>query len=98
MNIIVLTTYLNGPTVAGGKKLRTSGQRLQSTRTVTCLTNVEAFALKAVDLQEVTSLYSRILRNPRVQGAIRFCIKPHLISPISLIWFSVSAVSILDFT
>lgn len=56
----------------GGKKLRTSGQRLQSTRTVTCLTNVEAFALKAVDLQEVTSLYSRILRNPRVQGAIRY--------------------------
>ncbi|KAH9616934.1 hypothetical protein KSS87_018539, partial [Heliosperma pusillum] len=55
-----------------GKKSRIPIQRLQSNRTVRCLTNVEAFLLKARDLEEVTSLFARFLRNPRVQGAIRY--------------------------
>lgn len=54
------------------KKIRIPGKRLLCNRTVVCLTNVEAFSLRAADLEEVTSLYSRLLRNPRVQGAIRY--------------------------
>ncbi|KAH0460346.1 hypothetical protein IEQ34_011009 [Dendrobium chrysotoxum] len=53
-------------------RVRFSGQRLFSNRTVKCLTNVEAFALRAADLEEVTVIFSRFLRNPRVQGAIRY--------------------------
>ncbi|KAI4352044.1 hypothetical protein L6164_006332 [Bauhinia variegata] len=55
-----------------GKKVRIPGQRLLSNRTVMCVTNVEAFSLRASDLEEVTSLLSRFLRNTRVQGAIRY--------------------------
>ncbi|XP_022726287.1 probable cyclic nucleotide-gated ion channel 20, chloroplastic isoform X5 [Durio zibethinus] len=55
-----------------GKKIRIPAQRLLSNRNVRCLTNVEAFSLRAADLEEVTSLFSRFLRNPRVQGAIRY--------------------------
>ncbi|XP_028785789.1 probable cyclic nucleotide-gated ion channel 20, chloroplastic [Neltuma alba] len=55
-----------------GKKVRLPGQRLLSTRTVRCLTNVEAFSLRYADLEEVTSLFTRFLRNARVQGAIRY--------------------------
>lgn len=53
-------------------KIRLAGQRLISSRTVKCLTNVEAFALRAADLQEVKLLLSRFLRNPRVQAEIRY--------------------------
>ncbi|XP_024973474.1 probable cyclic nucleotide-gated ion channel 20, chloroplastic isoform X1 [Cynara cardunculus var. scolymus] len=45
--------------------------RLRSNRTVKCLTNVEAFVLRAADLEEVTSLFAGFLRNHRVQIAIR---------------------------
>ncbi|XP_065622034.1 probable cyclic nucleotide-gated ion channel 20, chloroplastic [Quercus suber] len=55
-----------------GRKIRIFGQRLLSNRTVTCLTNVEAFSLRAADIEEVTSLFKRFLRKPRVQGAIRY--------------------------
>ncbi|XP_015966822.1 probable cyclic nucleotide-gated ion channel 20, chloroplastic isoform X2 [Arachis duranensis] len=55
-----------------GKKVKIPRQRLVSNRTVTCLTNVEAFSLTAADLEEVTSLYARFLRSPRVHGAIRY--------------------------
>ncbi|XP_030938982.1 probable cyclic nucleotide-gated ion channel 20, chloroplastic isoform X3 [Quercus lobata] len=55
-----------------GRKIRIFGQRLLSNRTVTCLTNVEAFSLRAADIEEVTSLFARFLRKPRVQGAIRY--------------------------
>ncbi|XP_077230567.1 putative cyclic nucleotide-gated ion channel 20, chloroplastic [Tasmannia lanceolata] len=55
-----------------GKKIRLPGQRLICSRTVRCVTNVEAFILRADDLEGVTSLFSRFLRNPRVQGAIRY--------------------------
>ncbi|KAI9087393.1 hypothetical protein K1719_030713 [Acacia pycnantha] len=55
-----------------GKKVRLPERRLLSNRTVCCLTNVEAFALRYADLEEVTSLFTRFLRNARVQGAIRY--------------------------
>ncbi|XP_054794945.1 probable cyclic nucleotide-gated ion channel 20, chloroplastic [Prosopis cineraria] len=55
-----------------GKKVRLPGQRLLSSRTVRSLTNVEAFSLRYADLEEVTSLFTRFLRNARVQGAIRY--------------------------
>ncbi|XP_057855168.1 probable cyclic nucleotide-gated ion channel 20, chloroplastic [Cryptomeria japonica] len=54
------------------KKFRRTGQRAISSRTVRCLSNVEAFSLQAADLEEVTRLFSRLLRNPKVQGAIRY--------------------------
>lgn len=57
--------------IVDGKKIRIPGHRLLSNRTVYCLTNVEVFSLSAADIEEVTSLFSRFLRNPRVQGAIR---------------------------
>ncbi|KAJ9678118.1 hypothetical protein PVL29_022879 [Vitis rotundifolia] len=55
-----------------GKKIRFPGQRLLSNRDVECLTNVEAFILRAADIEEVTGIFSRFLRNPKVQGAIRY--------------------------
>ncbi|KAH7529419.1 hypothetical protein FEM48_Zijuj05G0182100 [Ziziphus jujuba var. spinosa] len=55
-----------------GKKIRIPGQRLLSSRLVRCLTNVEVFSLKAADIEEVTTIFSRLLRNPRIQGAIRY--------------------------
>lgn len=55
-----------------GMKSRTYGHRLLSNRIVKCLTNVEAFILREADLEEVISLFARFLRNPRVQGAIRY--------------------------
>ncbi|KAF8014585.1 hypothetical protein BT93_H0418 [Corymbia citriodora subsp. variegata] len=55
-----------------GRKIRPPGNRLLSNRTVTCVTNVEAFALRAEDLEEVTRLFARFLRKPKVQGAIRY--------------------------
>ncbi|KAG8388505.1 hypothetical protein BUALT_Bualt02G0132600 [Buddleja alternifolia] len=54
-----------------GRKIRIPGPILLSNRLVRCLTNVEAFVLRAADLEEVTSLFARFLRSPRVQGAIR---------------------------
>ncbi|KAL6583687.1 putative cyclic nucleotide-gated ion channel 20, chloroplastic [Orobanche minor] len=54
-----------------GRRIRIAGHRLLSNRLVTCLTNVEAFVLRAADLEEVTSLFARFLRRPLVQGAIR---------------------------
>ncbi|XP_020273946.1 probable cyclic nucleotide-gated ion channel 20, chloroplastic [Asparagus officinalis] len=69
----LLTWYLEHSSVhKDGAKVRFPGHRLFSTRTVKCLTNVEAFALRAADLEEVTVLFARFLRNPRVQGAIRY--------------------------
>jgi len=57
---------------ADGKKVRVQGQRLLSNRTVKCLTNVEAFSLRAGDLEELTILFTRFLRNPHVLGALRY--------------------------
>ncbi|KAL5721721.1 hypothetical protein ACHQM5_005329 [Ranunculus cassubicifolius] len=54
------------------RKIGGAGSRLLSNRTVTCLTNVEAFSLRVRDLEEVTALFPRFLRSPRVQGTIRY--------------------------
>ncbi|XP_038725552.1 probable cyclic nucleotide-gated ion channel 20, chloroplastic [Tripterygium wilfordii] len=54
------------------KNIRIPGQQLLSDRRVKCLTNVEAFSLRAADLEEVISLYTRFLLNPGVQRAIRY--------------------------
>ncbi|EPS69237.1 hypothetical protein M569_05530, partial [Genlisea aurea] len=55
-----------------GKRIRIPGHRLVSNRLVRCITNVEAFVLRAADLEEVTGLFARFLRSPRVQGALRY--------------------------
>ncbi|XP_057446731.1 probable cyclic nucleotide-gated ion channel 20, chloroplastic [Lotus japonicus] len=69
----LLTWYLENSSVSkDGKKVRLPGQRLLSNRTVRCLTNVEAFSLHAADLEEVTFLFTRFLRSPQVQGALRY--------------------------
>ncbi|KAL2334320.1 hypothetical protein Fmac_015533 [Flemingia macrophylla] len=68
----LLTWYLEHSSVStDGKKVRLPGQRLLSNRTVKCLTNLEAFSLQAEDLEEVTTLFMRFLRNLRVQGSLR---------------------------
>ncbi|KAJ6760105.1 CYCLIC NUCLEOTIDE-GATED ION CHANNEL 15-RELATED-RELATED [Salix purpurea] len=69
----LLTWFLEHSSVSkDGRKIKISGQHLISNRTVRCLTNVEAFSLSAADLEQVTSLLARNLRNPLVQGAIRY--------------------------
>lgn len=59
----------------GGRRARhrpVMGSHATSSTTVTCLGSVEAFSLSAVDLREVTRLYSNFLRNAKVQGALRY--------------------------
>ncbi|KAL1318213.1 hypothetical protein HN51_070492 [Arachis hypogaea] len=69
----LLRWYLENSSVStDGRKVRLPGQRLPSSRTVTCITNVEAFSLRAADLEEVTIIFTRFLRSPRVQGALRY--------------------------
>ncbi|KAJ6881649.1 cyclic nucleotide-gated ion channel 20 [Populus alba x Populus x berolinensis] len=69
----LLTWFLEHSSVSkDGRRIKTPGQRLISSRIVRCLTNVEAFSLSAADLEEVTSIFARNLRNPLVQGAIRY--------------------------
>jgi len=69
----LLTWYLEHSSVnRDSAKIKFHGMRLVAIRTVRCSTNVEAFVLRASDLEEVTSQFARFLRNPRVQGAIRY--------------------------
>ncbi|XP_038983045.1 probable cyclic nucleotide-gated ion channel 20, chloroplastic isoform X2 [Phoenix dactylifera] len=69
----LLTWYLEHSSVyKDGGKIRFPGLHLFSTRTVKCLTNVETFALRTADLEEVTTMFPRLLRNPRIQRAIRY--------------------------
>ncbi|XP_070053457.1 probable cyclic nucleotide-gated ion channel 20, chloroplastic isoform X1 [Nicotiana tomentosiformis] len=68
-----------------GKKIRIPGHRLLSNRLVRCLTNVEAFILRAADLKEVTNLFARFSRSPRVQGAIRYK-SPYRRRPVQVAW------------
>ncbi|KAH1234034.1 putative cyclic nucleotide-gated ion channel 20, chloroplastic [Glycine max] len=69
----LLTWYLEHSSVStDGRKVRLPGQRLVSNRTVRCLTNVESFSLSASDIEEVTILFTRFLRSPCVQGALRY--------------------------
>lgn len=61
-----------------GKRISIAAQKMLSKRMVRCLPNVEAFTLQAADLVEVTRLLSWLLiRNPRIQGAIKD-VSPHL--------------------
>ncbi|XP_075107928.1 putative cyclic nucleotide-gated ion channel 20, chloroplastic isoform X2 [Nicotiana tabacum] len=68
-----------------GKKIRIPGHRLLSNRLVRCLTNVEAFILRAADLKEVTNLFARFSRSPRVQGVIRYK-SPYRRRPVQVAW------------
>ncbi|XP_019710007.1 probable cyclic nucleotide-gated ion channel 20, chloroplastic isoform X2 [Elaeis guineensis] len=69
----LLTWYLEHSSVyKDGGKIRFPGQHLFSTRTVKCLTNVETFALRTADLEEVATMFPRLLRHPHVQRAIRY--------------------------
>ncbi|WJX71869.1 putative cyclic nucleotide-gated ion channel 20, chloroplastic [Trifolium repens] len=65
----LLTWYLEHSSVG---KVRLPGQRLISNKTVKCLTNVEAFSLRAADLEEVTTIFMRSFRNFLVQGPLRY--------------------------
>ncbi|BFG26279.1 hypothetical protein CerSpe_125530 [Prunus speciosa] len=65
----LLTWCLEHPSV---NNVRIPGRKLLSNRMVRCLSNVEAFSLRAADLEEFTSRFARFLRNARVQGAIRY--------------------------
>ncbi|KAL5200562.1 hypothetical protein ABZP36_021765 [Zizania latifolia] len=68
----LLTWYLEQSSAnRDGGKIKLHGM-WAAVRTVRCLTNVEAFVLRASDLEEVTSQFSRFLRNPHVLGAIRY--------------------------
>lgn len=53
-------------------RMRIPGHKSLSNRVVSCSTYVEAFVLHAADLEQVTSLFARFLKSPRVQGAIRY--------------------------
>ncbi|KAJ0238406.1 cyclic nucleotide-gated ion channel 20 [Hirschfeldia incana] len=55
-----------------GRSIKFPLKGLVSNRGVRCVTNVEAFSLSVVDLEDVTSLFSRFLRSHRVLGAIRY--------------------------
>ncbi|VVB05569.1 unnamed protein product [Arabis nemorensis] len=69
----LLTWCLERPAVnPDGTKIRMLSKGFLSTRTVRCVTNVEAFSLSVADLEDVTSLFSRFLSSHRVQGAIRY--------------------------
>ncbi|WOH16042.1 hypothetical protein DCAR_0935591 [Daucus carota subsp. sativus] len=55
-----------------GKKIKIPADKLLSNRMVRCLTNVEAYAIRAADLEEVASLYSGLqTRDPTLQGVTR---------------------------
>ncbi|KAL6911566.1 hypothetical protein ACP4OV_000371 [Aristida adscensionis] len=83
----LLTWYLEHSSVnRDGGKIKFHGMRLVAIRTVRCLTNVEAFVLRASDLEEVTSQFARFLRNPRVQGAIS-CMNPPTGGPLLRVVF-----------
>jgi hypothetical protein len=55
-------------------KKRIKWQFPVSFRTVTCLDNVDAFALEASDLEDISTNYYRYMSTVRVQGALRFFI------------------------
>lgn len=60
------------PSVKRARNRPVMGPHAVSSTTITCVGNVEAFSLSSVDLKEITRLYSQVLRNPRVQGALRY--------------------------
>ncbi|KAI7738647.1 hypothetical protein M8C21_003629 [Ambrosia artemisiifolia] len=66
-----LLTWLDHSSFHGDTREQRKAGQVASKRTVTCLTNVEAFILKAADLEEVTTLFATFLSNHRVQMAIK---------------------------
>ncbi|XP_058755122.1 probable cyclic nucleotide-gated ion channel 20, chloroplastic isoform X1 [Vicia villosa] len=68
----LLRWYLEQSSESKDGKNKLQGEGLTSDRTVKCLTNVEAFSLRAKDIEEVTTLFASFLRSPRVQGVIRY--------------------------
>ncbi|XP_057952112.1 probable cyclic nucleotide-gated ion channel 20, chloroplastic isoform X2 [Malania oleifera] len=62
----------HSPVNKDGRGIKIPAQRLLSSRVVRCVTHVEAFILRADDLEEVTSIFTRLLRNLRIQAAIRY--------------------------
>ncbi|MED6145955.1 hypothetical protein PIB30_029918 [Stylosanthes scabra] len=62
----------NSSVSTDGKKAWLPGPRLLSRRTVTCLTNVEVYSIGAADLEAITIRFTRFLRNPTVQRALRY--------------------------
>ncbi|KAL5721724.1 hypothetical protein ACHQM5_005332 [Ranunculus cassubicifolius] len=72
-----------------------NGHRPVSNRTVTCLTNVEAFSLSHSDMEEVTALFPREFRSLRVQGAIRL-FSLHFIYMNTLEWALINLVNFHD--
>ncbi|XP_072052190.1 probable cyclic nucleotide-gated ion channel 20, chloroplastic [Arachis hypogaea] len=61
----------NSSVSTDGKKAWLPRPRLLSRRTVTCLTNVEVYSIGAADLEAITIRFTRFLRNPLVQRALR---------------------------
>jgi hypothetical protein len=67
---------------ASSKSYHRRGQHPLSSRTVRCLTSVEAFSLESDGLEYVTTHYKAAFKSPRVQGIIRY---------LSLHWRSLAA-------
>ncbi|KAL2613027.1 hypothetical protein R1flu_024719 [Riccia fluitans] len=82
----LLSWYIDVAGVGSGKKpsgiAKSMGKHPLSSRTVRCLTSVEAFSLEADDLEYITTHYKRAFKSPEVQGAIRY---------LSLYWRSMAA-------
>ncbi|CAK9874900.1 unnamed protein product [Sphagnum jensenii] len=73
----------------GTWKKRIKWQFPVSFRTVTCLDNVEAFALEASDLEDISTNYYRHMSTVRVQGALRngsACFKTWAATRIQVAW------------
>ncbi|XP_057812453.1 probable cyclic nucleotide-gated ion channel 20, chloroplastic isoform X2 [Salvia miltiorrhiza] len=69
----LLTWCLENSSVSkDGTSIKIPRHRLPSNRLVTCLTNVEAFVLRAADFEDVAGLFTRFLKSSLVQGAIRY--------------------------
>ncbi|KAL3680018.1 hypothetical protein R1sor_022974 [Riccia sorocarpa] len=82
----LLSWYIDVAGVSSGKKssgiAKSMGKHPLSSRTVRCLTSVEAFSLEADALEYITTHYKRAFKTPQVQGAIRY---------LSLYWRSLAA-------
>ncbi|KAG6553137.1 hypothetical protein Mapa_005196 [Marchantia paleacea] len=82
----LLSWYIDMAGVSSGKKStgisKSMGKHPLSSRTVHCLTSVEAFSLEADALEYITTHYKRAFKSPQVQGAIRY---------LSLYWRSLAA-------
>ncbi|KEH26823.1 cyclic nucleotide gated channel protein [Medicago truncatula] len=74
-----------------GKKVKLQGWGLTSTRSVKCLTNVEAFSLRVKDIEELATLFAGFLRSPHTQGVIRSLIYSFHFIVLFLVIFSMSS-------